>query len=225
MPAPFAKFHLEKLVQDELLEVEHRRPPGRGGPGAGRPAKFYGRSARELAVSLPERRYDPAGRLLARAVSEAVHDHIPVGDALGQAARHTGRSAGRQARRGAGHRPGRRALLAAAREVLGAWGYEPRIEVRSGFLANCPFHALAQEFTDLVCTMNLELMGGLVDGLELTGPGRLGASTGRQTRDPTHRRGRSAPGRNGASRQTGRAVRPCGRGSACPCPPTLRRTG
>jgi hypothetical protein len=33
-------------------------------------------------------------------------------------------------------------------------------------LANCPFHALAQDSTDLVCGMNLELLRGLVDGLE-----------------------------------------------------------
>jgi predicted ArsR family transcriptional regulator len=33
-------------------------------------------------------------------------------------------------------------------------------------LLNCPFHALAQEYTDLVCGMNLELMRGLVDALD-----------------------------------------------------------
>ena len=33
-------------------------------------------------------------------------------------------------------------------------------------LANCPFHAVAQDDTDLVCGMNLELMSGLVDGLD-----------------------------------------------------------
>src|SRR5680860_1382324 len=28
-----AKFHLDKLVDEGLLEVEYSRPPGRGGPG------------------------------------------------------------------------------------------------------------------------------------------------------------------------------------------------
>ena len=28
-----AKFHLDRLEADGLLEVEYRRPPGRGGPG------------------------------------------------------------------------------------------------------------------------------------------------------------------------------------------------
>ena len=63
------KFHLDKLVNDGLLAVEYARPPGRRGPGAGRPAKLYSRSSRELAVSLPQRDYELAGRLLANAVT------------------------------------------------------------------------------------------------------------------------------------------------------------
>src|SRR5690242_11670803 len=66
-----AKFNLDRLVADGLLDVEYARPPGRGGPGAGRPAKLYRRSAREIAVTLPERRYDLAGGVLAEAVTIA----------------------------------------------------------------------------------------------------------------------------------------------------------
>jgi len=33
-------------------------------------------------------------------------------------------------------------------------------------LANCPFHALAEDYTELVCGMNLDLLHGLVEGLE-----------------------------------------------------------
>src|SRR3954454_17966465 len=66
-----AKFHLDKLVEDGLLDVDYARPPGRGGPGAGRPAKVYRRSGRQLTVSLPPREYELAGRLLARAVADA----------------------------------------------------------------------------------------------------------------------------------------------------------
>ena len=64
-----AKFHLDKLEEDGLLEVEYRRPAGRTGPGAGRPAKFYRRAARDIAVSLPERRYELPGRLMAEAIT------------------------------------------------------------------------------------------------------------------------------------------------------------
>jgi predicted ArsR family transcriptional regulator len=161
-----AKFHLDKLVEDGLLQVEYARPPGRGGPGAGRPAKLYRRSARELAVSLPPREYEVAGRLLARAVTSAERDQTPVGDALRDAAREVGRSLGHRAREQVGTRRSRAALLAATTSVLSDCGYEPRTDGSGVTLANCPFHALAQDYTDLVCGMNLELMTGLVDGLE-----------------------------------------------------------
>ena len=160
-----AKFHLDKLVDDCLLEVAYARPPGRGGPGAGRPAKLYRRSPRELAVSLPPREYELAGRLLARAVTAAERDHTPVGDALRDAAREVGKSLGHRAREQAGARPSRATVLTATTSVLSDCGYEPLIDATDVRLANCPFHALAQDYTDLVCGMNLELMTGLVDGL------------------------------------------------------------
>ena len=35
-----AKFHLDKLAEDGLLDTDYRRPAGRSGPGAGRPTKL-----------------------------------------------------------------------------------------------------------------------------------------------------------------------------------------
>jgi len=66
-----AAFHLDKLVGAGLLDVRYRRPPGRGGPGTGRPAKWYRRAAGAITVSVPERHYDLAAELLARAVERA----------------------------------------------------------------------------------------------------------------------------------------------------------
>jgi predicted ArsR family transcriptional regulator len=167
VPRHVAKFHLDKLEQDGLLETVFSRPPGRGGPGSGRPAKLYRRSTREVAVSLPERRYDLAGTLMARAITESQRDGVPVADALHRAAREMGRSLGEEARGRLGVRPSRArgAALAAVRDVLAGYGYEPRVDGDGLTLANCPFHGLAQDYTDLVCTMNLDLMKGLLDGL------------------------------------------------------------
>lgn len=161
-----AKFHLDKLVVDGLLAVEYARPPGRGGPGAGRPAKLYRRSSRELELSLPHREYEFAARLLANAVTTAEHDDVAVGDALRQVAQDAGRTLGRHARRDAGARPTPSRLLAAATTVLGESGYEPRVDDAGVTLVNCPFHRLAAEHTELVCGMNLDLMIGLVEGLD-----------------------------------------------------------
>src|SRR4051794_21887498 len=91
VPHHVAKFHLDRLVTDGLLEVEYARPPGRTGPGAGRPAKLYRRTGRTISVSLPERRYDLAGQVLAEAITRAMGTGTPVEETLREAAGTTGR--------------------------------------------------------------------------------------------------------------------------------------
>src|SRR5258707_15473395 len=65
---PLAAYHLDRLVELGLLTASYQRPRGRGGPGAGRPAKMYAPSGREFAVTLPPRGDELAARLLAPAV-------------------------------------------------------------------------------------------------------------------------------------------------------------
>src|SRR3954463_15316115 len=69
-PPHTASFLLDRLVADGLLDVHYERRTGRTGPGAGRPAKLYRRAECTVSVSLPERSYDLAGRLLAAALTE-----------------------------------------------------------------------------------------------------------------------------------------------------------
>jgi predicted ArsR family transcriptional regulator len=165
VPRHGAKFHLDKLVADGLLEVEFGRRSGRQGPGAGRPAKLYRRAARELAVILPDRRYELAGQLMARAISDAAIEGVPAEQALAGAARDRGRWLGDKARRRAGACASHAALLAAVGGVLDEEGYETRSDPAGLTLANCPFRALAQEHTAVVCGMNLAIMQGLLDRL------------------------------------------------------------
>ena len=160
-----AKFHLDRLVDGRLLEASYRRPPGRGGPGAGRPAKVYRRSGTDLDVSLPERRYDLAGLLLVKAVAQAERTGSPVSDALHSVATQAGRSAGTQAASSLGWRAPRDAVEAEVFDALTADGYEPRRDGDGITLANCPFHALAREATELVCGMNRAYLAGVLDGI------------------------------------------------------------
>jgi predicted ArsR family transcriptional regulator len=164
-----AKFHLDKLADEGLLEVDYARPADRRGPGAGRPAKLYRRSSRELAISLPERRYDLAGRLLAAAVTRSQQDGVPVGDTLRQAATELGTAIGNQIQERAGSPPSRSTMLAAVCDVLDEHGYEPRADEHGLTLINCPFHTLAQEYTETICGMNLDLIRGLVAALDSNG--------------------------------------------------------
>src|SRR5262245_44997303 len=169
VPLHTAKFHLDRLVEQGLLETEFRRPPGRGGPGAGRPAKLYRRASREWRVSLPERRYDLAGDPLATAIDESTRDDIPVAQALSGAAARRGAAIGGEIRERLGPRPTRAQRVGATCESLTAYGYEPRPGRGHVELANCPFHSLAQEHTELVCGMNLTLLSAAV--AQLSDPG------------------------------------------------------
>ncbi len=165
VPRSVAAFHLDKLAQAGLAEVRFERPPGRGGPGAGRPAKRYRRADREIAVSLPGRRYDLAGSVLADAVADAAGTGRAVEDAVHDTARETGRQLALEIRRegaAAGSAAGAREAAMRALERL---GYEPHERGQEVVLANCPFHALAERHRSLVCGMNLDLVAGLAEGL------------------------------------------------------------
>jgi predicted ArsR family transcriptional regulator len=150
-----AVYHLDKLVESGLLTARYQRPPGRSGPGAGRPAKLYTRSGREFAVTVPPREYELAARLLVQAV-----ESDPTGrsrDTLVDAARRLGVEIGSRFR----------GDLNAA---LAGQGYEPRRGADGVTrLRNCPFHRLAEHHRDVTCGMNLGLIEGMVAGLGADG--------------------------------------------------------
>jgi predicted ArsR family transcriptional regulator len=163
-----AAYHLDRLAAEGLLSVSYERRSGRSGPGAGRPAKLYTRSQRELAVSIPPRDYGLAARLLAHA---AAHDQD---GATRRALRDAADSLGREIAAEAPDPPDLAPLLRAR-------GYEPFLDDDGVMrLRNCPFHAVAQSHPEVVCDMNLSLLGGLLAGLDADdveaalepGPGR-----------------------------------------------------
>jgi predicted ArsR family transcriptional regulator len=165
LPLHSVKFHLDRLVAEGLLEVEYRRLTGRTGPGAGRPSKLYRRTSRHVSVSLPDRRYDLAGEVLAAAVERSTREGTPIDEAVQQVAHATGSRLGSEPP--APRRPRRAESTARLVGVLSNHGYEPRLVDDDVCLTNCPFDRLAAEHTDLVCGMNLALVGGVIDGLSI----------------------------------------------------------
>lgn len=144
-------FHLDRLAQDGLLEVEFRRLGGKTGPGSGRPAKLYRRAPSEIAITLPERHYELAGDVLASAIEQADETGEPVRHALRRVAGEAGRAAG--------------AAAASFEEALEVNGFEPRTEAGGDIvLGNCPFHQLARRHTQIVCDLNFELIRGVAEG-------------------------------------------------------------
>ena len=151
-----AAFHLDRLVADGLLDIHFERRSGRTGPGAGRPAKLYRRSDVPVEVSLPERHYDLAGELLAAAMVEAERTGESPRTVLERCAFRRGQELTAGVATGG---------AAAVVGVLEGAGFEPRAVDGAIALANCPFHALAQQQTDLVCGMNLHLLDGVLAGV------------------------------------------------------------
>ncbi|HET6795448.1 MAG TPA: helix-turn-helix domain-containing protein [Acidimicrobiales bacterium] len=173
-----AAFHLDRLVEVGLLEVEFRRPPGKGGPGAGRPAKLYRPAGREVSVTVPERHYDVVGRLLARAVARAERDGVTPSEAARLEGRLHGQEIAAAAVAGSARRS--RAGLAEVARVLSGEGYRARVEGRRLVLDNCPFHAVADDQREVVCGVNLALVEGVLDGLGSSGlEARLEPAPGR----------------------------------------------
>jgi predicted ArsR family transcriptional regulator len=130
-----AVYHLDKLVESGLLTASYQRPPGRRGPGAGRPAKVYARSDREFAVTVPPREYE-----------------------LAEAARRLGTELGSAFRPSPADRDVKGVLTQQGYEPCG--GADGVIRLR-----NCPFHQLTEQHREVVCGMNLALVEGLVEGL------------------------------------------------------------
>ena len=151
-------YHLDKLVVEGLLTASFARPEGRGGPGAGRPAKHYQRADREFTVSLPPRDYQLLAELLARAVET---------DASGAVRRALDRAAADHGRELAGAVPGDDGGHGDDDLIrhLANQGFEPYDDGGVIRLRNCPFHQLARKHTELICGMNLSMLTGLTRAL------------------------------------------------------------
>jgi predicted ArsR family transcriptional regulator len=178
MTRSLAAFHLEKLVDAGLLETSFRRSSDRPpGPGAGRPSKLYAVSKRSLDLSLPPRRYDLAGRIMARAIAASSARRTESAAVL---ARRIAEEEGREL--GTAHSADGRAssarTLAAAEDALAACGYEPTLDGSTVRLRNCPFHSLVEVAPRLVCELNESFVSGMLTGIggdgsveaELCGP-------------------------------------------------------
>jgi predicted ArsR family transcriptional regulator len=165
MSRSLAAFHLDKLAEAGLLDVTFSRPEHRAsGPGAGRPSKRYAVSNREVGVSLPPRRYDVAGRVMARAIAAST---TKASQTTAQIARRLAREEGREVgeRFGGAGGPSTKKTMAAVEDALASCGYEPAVDGQTIKLRNCPFHSLVDAAPQLVCELNKSFVSGVIDGL------------------------------------------------------------
>lgn len=156
-----AAFHLDKLVAVGLLITAEPQGPRR----VGRAPKAYEINPDGVQVSIPPR----AHANLASIMLEAISGHgetESVRDACHRIAADRGALAGETAR----SRGGLRDARGRVRVALSAAGYEPYDgHDQSLRLRNCPFHPLADEHPDFVCSINGAFLTGLLRGVDATG--------------------------------------------------------
>ena len=169
---PLAAYHLDKLVDDGLLEARYQRRGGRQGPGAGRPAKHYVRAAGQIELSLPARDYAALAELLAGAVEADSSGAAQA--ALNRAAGTLGAELGTEAARHTAADGNPDEVLAALRQTLADRGYEPYDDPDGAIrLRNCPFDRIATHHRQLVCGANLAMLQGLANHLDGDPPVRV----------------------------------------------------
>ncbi|MGH8958658.1 MAG: helix-turn-helix transcriptional regulator [Acidimicrobiia bacterium] len=139
-----AAYHLDRMADDGLLDVEFRRLSGRAGPGAGRPSKMYRRSEQTYDVSIPPRRYELAARILLAAARESGLEQEKLAEAA--------------------HRAGLQIGQEGLESALQDTGYEPALEDGETRFRNCPFHVLREQDRDATCGLNLALVEGMLEG-------------------------------------------------------------
>ena len=162
--ARHAAFHLDKMAEAGLLEVEYRRLSGRTGPGAGRTAKVYSVSSRSFSVLIPQTRYALAASMMASALS-AGGSGADGAESLQDVATSVGGTLGGEIRQQTQTNSARQEAVWRKLEQL---GYEPQVE-KSGewTLRNCIFSELSTSHRELVCGMNAALVAGILGGAHL----------------------------------------------------------
>lgn len=160
-----ARHHLDKLVADGWLRVAHRRRGKKSGPGAGRPAKHYEPTAREVSLQFPQRRYELLAELLVRTLERI--DPIRAGEL----AEEVGREYGRQlaADMGVTSHDTNGTISLVVQAMLGL-GFETTGSTTDQNLitSSCPFAATADGHQEIVCRLDKGIVRGLAGDVAIS---------------------------------------------------------
>jgi predicted ArsR family transcriptional regulator len=162
-----ARHHLDRLVSDGYLQVTMRHRSERRGPGAGRPAKHYETTSKEISVQFPLRRYDLLAELLARMVQRIAPD------TAAQVAEEVGREYGRElaAEVGLAEDAGFDTAVQAVAKVMMGVGFESEAVTSEHLIVTtfCPFGDTASNHPELICKLDQGIVAGLLESLQAHG--------------------------------------------------------
>jgi len=162
-----ARHHLDRLVADGYLQVTRRHRSERRGPGAGRPAKYYETTAKEISVQFPLRRYDLLAELLARIVERIAPDTAAA------MAEEIGREYGRElaAEVGLAKEDGFETAVHAVAKVMMGVGFGSEADVSERVIVTrfCPFGEAAANHPEIVCKLDQGIVAGLLESANASG--------------------------------------------------------
>lgn len=160
-----ARHHLDKLAADGYLQVSLRRPAGRSGPGAGRPAKCYEPTQKPIDVHFPGRQPHLLVGLLVRLVDRIAPDDIA---AIAEA---VGRDYGRElaAELGTPDEDGYGNAVKAVAQTMSGLGFVIDTDATGGvdrlLTSHCPFGEAAFGHADVVCSLDRGIVSGMFEHL------------------------------------------------------------
>ncbi len=160
--ANVARHHLDRLADEGYLEVTRRRPEGQNGPGAGRPAKCYTSTDKEIELQFPSRRYDLLADLLIRVVRRLEPER--ASEIAAQVGHEYGvELAGTLELPGAGFE----SVLAAVQQAMVNVGFavDTNTDSRQLLMSHCPFGRTAFDHPEVVCALDRGIVNGLMEAL------------------------------------------------------------
>ncbi len=158
-----ARHHLDRLASDGYLRVTRRRRAGKAGPGAGRPAKCYEATEKEIAVQFPPRRHELLSELLVRVVERVAPERGPA------IAEEIGREYGREiaAEIGLPEQEGFDAAVSAVAQAMTGVGFDMAVGPGDSQLLtrHCPFGQTAADHPEVVCKLDQGIVRGLMEAV------------------------------------------------------------
>lgn len=158
-----ARHHLDRLADDGYLKVGHQRRSG--GPGAGRPAKTYESTNKEVSVHFAPRRFEMLTEMLFKVIDELSPPNVS------EIAERVGREYGKElaAEIGAPDDPGYDEAVQAVASAMTGLGFsvDPDVDGQRLLTSHCPFGETATNHPDVICSLDRGIVGGLFGALSV----------------------------------------------------------
>lgn len=157
-----ARHHLDRLTDDGYLEVGPAQPR-QGGGGAGRPAKAYAATAKEVSVHFAPRRFEMLVEMLIRVLDEVAPEDVSA------VAESVGRSYGMElaAEIGTPEEPGYDGAVQAVATAMTGLGFsvDPDVPGQRLLTSHCPFGEAATTHPEVICSLDRGIVAGMFGAL------------------------------------------------------------